>query len=154
MAQPHIRDLRGGPQHFVLTLAFSPDEQLVASGGADGVLHVWQTATGKEAATAQAAPPYRHVAFSPDGRCLVSTHFDDNIRIWDSRTGKLLCTIPMPSIVQQMAPQDGANPGQNQATSSIANSAGFLLPRTVFTPDSRHLLLVSGNNNGGGLSAS
>ena len=65
-------------------LAFSPDGQLVASGGVDETLRLWNPATGKETfKTAAHKKGVRAVAFSPDGKWLLSAGQDKRIRIWD-----------------------------------------------------------------------
>ncbi len=65
-------------------MLFSPDSRLLATCGPDGVVHVWDLASGKEV---------RHfaghdgrvmvLAFSPDGRRLASGGWDTTILVWD-----------------------------------------------------------------------
>jgi WD40 repeat protein len=80
----------------VLTVTFSPDGTLLASGARDGAVRIWNRETGRPGRQLQAAgAPVASVAFSPDGRLLGSaTHFPDNrVRLWDVSSGRLLATL-------------------------------------------------------------
>jgi eukaryotic-like serine/threonine-protein kinase len=79
----------------VMSVAFSPDGQRVASGSFDGTARIWDSATGKELLTLDAGQ-VQSLAFSPDGQRL-ATGSGTGIRIWDSRTGK-----------QLISPEEGA----------------------------------------------
>jgi WD40 repeat protein len=64
-------------------LAFSLDGRLLATAGDDGVLRLWDLATGTELHHL-GGPGDRltGVAFSPDGRMLAATADDADIRLW------------------------------------------------------------------------
>jgi WD40 repeat protein/serine/threonine protein kinase len=69
---------------FVLSAAFSPDGRWIASGGQDGMITVWDAATGREAFKYRAHPNHaRSLAFSPDGRRLASASWDKTVKVWD-----------------------------------------------------------------------
>jgi WD40 repeat protein len=69
-------------------LAFSPDGALLASAGADGVVKLWDPATGTEARAFQGHDEaVRCVAFSPDGHLVASGSYDA-LRLWEAASGK------------------------------------------------------------------
>jgi WD40 repeat protein len=70
------------------TLALSPDERTVASGSADGSVHVVDLASGRVRVWRGAADETRHVAFSPDGKWLAAASWDGTIRLWEVASGR------------------------------------------------------------------
>jgi WD40 repeat protein len=74
----------------VISLAFSPDGNTLASGGADNAIKVWEVATGQNTITVDGAGAneWCWVAFSPDGKMLVSAGADQKIRLWTIANGK------------------------------------------------------------------
>lgn len=94
-------------------LGFSPDGKLLASGG-DGVLHLWETATGKERRhfsiqeidRGVCEPYLESLTLSSDGKRLAAlsrsqypnTEFRFQTNVWDAADGKLLHRRRLPDL--------------------------------------------------------
>ncbi|MBW4522973.1 MAG: NACHT domain-containing protein [Scytolyngbya sp. HA4215-MV1] len=88
-----LRILRGHT-HPVLSVAFSPDGQWLASGSDDHTIKLWQIETGECFQTLQAhSGSVLSVAFSPDRPILASGSEDHTLQLWDLDTGKCLQTL-------------------------------------------------------------
>lgn len=72
----------------VYGLAYSPDGRLLASGGRDGTVMVWDTATHQRVSPILS----RHsgsvfvLAYSPDGKMIASAGSDNVVILWDTST--------------------------------------------------------------------
>ncbi|MEO0457917.1 MAG: adenylate/guanylate cyclase domain-containing protein [Cyanobacteria bacterium P01_A01_bin.114] len=76
----------------ILSIDFSPDSTLLATGIDQQVL-LWRIADRRQIATLAGHTAWvRCVAFSPDGRLLASGSHDQTIRLWDVQTGQCLKT--------------------------------------------------------------
>ncbi len=65
-------------------LAFSPDSRMLAEGGKDGSVRVWEVASGQERIRFERhGGPIMKLAFSPDGRRLASSSADTTALVWD-----------------------------------------------------------------------
>lgn len=78
-----------GHWRAVEVLQTSSDGKLLASGGQDGRVKLWQMKSGKLVHTLKAHRLLvSGLAFSPDGHSLASASWDGTIRIWDVRRGR------------------------------------------------------------------
>ena len=80
----------GGHSDRVQALAFAPDGKVLASGGRDGGLCLWDVASGKELRQVRAGGFVTALAFHPDGKTVASGghHGTFAIHFWDTATGK------------------------------------------------------------------
>lgn len=83
-----------GHTDAVVSVAFSPDGRLLASGSWDKSIRTWDVSTGRpiKILTGHAAAVTR-IAFSPNGQELASTSSDKSVRIWDVANAKTLRTL-------------------------------------------------------------
>lgn len=73
----------------VNSVVLSGDGHLALSGGADGILRLWEVNTGRCIRTFAGHTSYVHsVALSADGRFALSGSWDTTLRLWDVSTGK------------------------------------------------------------------
>ena len=79
----------------VLSVAFSPDGQTLASGSRDDTVRLWDVATGTLQQTLTHTGSVTSVAFSPDGQTLASgvDGWTSTICLWDVATGVLQYTL-------------------------------------------------------------
>ena len=94
-----LYDARTGKERNLLTdhtssvhsVAFNPDGQTLASGNADGIIHLWDVNTGEYLKTLTGHRDIvKSLAFSPDGRILASASVNGIIYLWNVRTNEHL----------------------------------------------------------------
>ena len=73
----------------VTALAFSPDGETLASGGAGAVVRLWAPPADAGVLNGNAGD-IRSLAFSPDGRYLASAGTDGVVQVWDVRARRIL----------------------------------------------------------------
>jgi WD40 repeat protein len=83
----------GGHESWVFSLAFSPGGETCYSGGGDGRVVVWETASAapKPIRTIDAHRGWvRALAVSPDGKLIASGGNDRTVRLWERESGRLV----------------------------------------------------------------
>lgn len=83
-----IRDIHLLEREF--GIAFSPDNQILASASSDNSVQLWDTTTGniRHSLTGHTAR-VESLCFSSNGQTLVSGSFDGTLRLWNAATGEL-----------------------------------------------------------------
>ena len=94
----HLRLVLSGHEYGVLTAAYSPDGQRLATISIDGTTKVWDAASGVELFSMPGSTEpgdalgSQRLAYSPDGTQLV-TGDRDLVKIWDADTGAEIATF-------------------------------------------------------------
>ncbi len=89
--------------------AFSLDGALVAAGGSDGLVRVWQVSDGTllRELEGHAGPAWANVAFSPDGAWLASGGMDLALRLWPLAGGESIVLKHMQPVTSLAFSPDG-----------------------------------------------
>lgn len=88
---PQFKKSLSGHTQAVLSVAYSPDGRLLASGDAAGEVRVWNLPSGTQRYVLPArGQELFALTFSPDGKSLLTayTRGNNDIYIWDANTGK------------------------------------------------------------------
>jgi serine/threonine protein kinase/WD40 repeat protein len=76
-----------GHEGTVRAVAVSPDSRILASGGEDRLIRLWELPTGRSLASWEAhEADVTAMAFRPDGRTLISGSADGILKLWDLRS--------------------------------------------------------------------
>lgn len=89
-AHAHVskRERKSAHAGVVFAVAVTPDGRRVVSGAEDGMLRVWDLATGKcERGLIGHSGPVRALTLTPDGRRAISGGDDSTLRTWNLVTG-------------------------------------------------------------------
>jgi WD40 repeat protein len=99
----------------VTTVAFSPDNTLMAAAVEDGTVQLWSMVAGEQLAVlAGDTAPIADLAFSPDGSLLASAGEDSQVLLWDVAEGTLVDLISTSLIGRALAV--AFSPDGNQIT--------------------------------------
>jgi WD40 repeat protein/serine/threonine protein kinase len=151
----------GGHMGSVLSVAFSPDSQRLASG-TYGEVRIWDAAACKQLLAVTGYEGWVNaMAFSPDGKRLAATNGSRAARVCDVRTGKILLQLTGPNdIVNGIAfspSGDRLALGFADGTVRVYDAAsgreafGFLAHRgpvlgVVFSPSGKRLATASADH--------
>jgi len=79
----------------VSSISFSSDARLLASGGADKTVRVWEVGSGQPVQTMKGhTAAVTSVAFSPDGQLVASASLDRTVKLWHTISGGEAGTLP------------------------------------------------------------
>ena len=87
----------------VIQVAFSPNGQMLVSGGYDAIVKLWDLQTGECISILAGHHNWiRSVLFTPDGQTIVSGSQDQTIKLWQTETGECIATMRAPRPYEQM----------------------------------------------------
>ena len=82
--EPAVITLKGH-EGWVTTVAFSPDDKWIVSGGEDKTIRIWDSHTGKQIRVFEGhSAALSSVAVCPDGKKIVSGGRDLTLKIWNA----------------------------------------------------------------------
>lgn len=124
------------------SLAISPDGRMLASGGYDQRIRLWDTATGKEIEALKGHNgAINGIAFRPDGKVLASASADRTVKLWAlprSATIASTYTIADPVLKMWVWPKDARLDTLSQPTKEQS--------AVVFSTDGKKLLAAGSDN--------
>jgi len=115
----------------VLSCAYSPDGEWLASGTKEG-LYLWEASAGRPQSLTGHSGDVNACAFSPDGRWLASGSDDGTVRVWDMRTSRESACLSV-------------DPGLRDSLQSSKNNTStqdYSVSSCTFSPDGKRLLAL------------
>jgi WD40 repeat protein len=89
-----VTDIKGGHSDTVFGVSISPDSKLIATGGADKFVKVFELPSGKFVKSFEGHTHHvMDVGWKPDGKLLASAGADNAIKIWNYETGEQVKTV-------------------------------------------------------------
>jgi WD40 repeat protein len=149
-----------GHEKDITCVALSQDGKLLASGGMDSTIKLWERGKDKESHTLKAEYPIVSMAFSKDNQLLATCNLAGLITLWEVATGNKLRTLKgHTSVARSIAfSPDGRTLASGGADSTIrlwdiARGKELIVLKdhrdevtsVVFSPDGR--MLASGSND-------
>ena len=77
----------------VNAVAFSRDDNFLASGGGDRTVRLWEVGSQQLLHTMEHGEWVNDVAYAPSGQAVVSAARNGSIKLWNTENGHLLGTI-------------------------------------------------------------
>ncbi|ODH02144.1 ribosome assembly protein 4 [Nostoc sp. KVJ20] len=141
-----------GHSDVVISVAYSPNGQQLASASSDKTIKIWDVSSGQLLKTLTGhSEQIIRVAYSPNGQQLASASADKTIKIWDVRSGQLLKSLTghsdrVMSVAYSPNGQQLAS-ASNDNTIKIWDVASGQLLKTL-TDDSDRVMSVAYSPNG------
>ena len=88
-----VRHTLSGHKGAINSLAFTPDNKTLITGGLDNAIKFWDASSGKNTLTIPLPDGVLSVTVSRDGKTLASGCRDKTAKVWDLPAGKLRHTL-------------------------------------------------------------
>lgn len=83
-----------GHTDFILSVAFSADGKMIATGSRDATARIWDAATRRERSLLRGhVDDVNSVAFSPDSKSVATASRDGTVKIWDLGSAQVRTTL-------------------------------------------------------------
>jgi WD40 repeat protein len=82
-----------GHEDVIASVSYSPDGRRLASASWDGIIKIWDAATGHVIRTLTGKSPIFALVVHPDGTQLASAGSDRAVTLWDAATGQVIRTF-------------------------------------------------------------
>jgi WD40 repeat protein len=90
-----VQHLNTGFTSWANAASFSPNGRLLAIGGSDGTLDVFDTSTWSRLEVSPTSSQVTAVRYAPDGRMLLTASADGTVRSWPARDGSIAMGAPV-----------------------------------------------------------
>ena len=127
----------------VYAVAVSPDNKLLASGGSDGNIKLWNIETGQEIRTLASQPTFiSSLAFSPDGKTLACLG-GGFLTLWNVSSGKGVVPLSNGVLVFDELLRRQNDPAQVRKLLSARIEAASV----AFNPKKKNIIAIGGADN-------
>jgi WD40 repeat protein len=132
----HVLQSFGNFDYAVTCVAVSPDGKIIASGGMDNAVKLWDVATGEQLLSLSHAKPITSVCFSPSGNEILSTALDGSVKLSRTEDGEGIRSFNMSELIKER----GGRGGDSNIVAALSS---------CFSPNGQYMVIGVGPNANG-----